>query len=265
MLNRLKFILLKANWEGAVSRGDLIEKFGISPTQATSDFQECRKRFPSSITYDPSIRRYCPASAIGTYVNDYSFDEYYEFVYREKTSSHIIQVQPQLIKPYIYRSINNAVSNKLGINIQYSSMNDPEGNKSRSIYPHTLVRSGFRWHVRAYEVQSKKFKDFNIARIKKVISPIDKQLREAEIINDKPWNDEVQLLLTPNLNLSEAQRKIVSNDYTGNEDMVIKLQVKVAELLYVLHLYEVRDFSDSPPTSQLLQVGNPKLISEYFL
>lgn len=263
MLNRLQFILLKANWEGTVSRADLIEKFGISPTQATSDFQECRKRFPSSINYDPSIRRYCPASAIGTYVSDYSFDEYYEIVYIEKTSSHIIQVQPQLIKPYIYREINNALSNKHGINIQYCSMSDPEGNKSRSIYPHTLVRSGFRWHIRAYEEQSKEFKDFNIARIKKIISPIDKQPKAAEISNDKSWNDKVHLLLTPNLKLSEAQRKIVSNDYTGNEDMVINLQVKVAELLYVLHLYEVRDFSDSPPTTQLLQVGSQNLIKKY--
>lgn len=263
MLNRLQFILLKANWEGTVTRADLIEKFGISPTQATTDFQECKKRFPSSLSYDPSIRRYCPGRAIATYISDYSFDEYYEVVCSKKASAHIIQVQPQAIKPQIYRNINKALSNQLGINIQYCSMNDPEGIKSRTIYPHTLVRSGFRWHVRAFEEQSKKFKDFNIARIKKVINYIDNPSKAAEITNDKAWNEEIYLLLTPNLKLNEAQRKIISNDYTGNEDMVINLQVKVAELLYVLHLYEIRDFSDSPPTTQLLQIGNQKLVNEY--
>jgi hypothetical protein len=86
---------------------------------------------------------------------------------------------------------------------------------------------------------------------------------EASPKLDEAWNNLVTLVLMPNRDLSIPQQKIIARDYTGKEDLDITLKVRQAELLYILHLYEIRDFSNSPPATQLLQIGNLSELKAY--
>ncbi|KKN43710.1 hypothetical protein LCGC14_0700510 [marine sediment metagenome] len=261
---RLRYILLKTYWEGEVSRGDLVKMFGIASTQATKDFQGLKLSYPNAVFYDGSTRRYVPDHALGQYVSTYSFDEYYSIALAPNNFAYIMQTQSRAINPEIYRVLNKSIRNSFGLKVSYRSMNDPTGLKLRTIYPHSVIRSGFRWHIRAYELQSKSFKDFNIARINPTLTLIPEKLNAAHIDNDKSWNTMVTLLLTPNLQFNEQQRKVIASDHNGSEEsMVIQVNTRAALLLYTLHLYELTDFTESPPTSQHLQIGNLNNIWTY--
>lgn len=260
---RYRFILLKVYWEGSISRSDLIEAFPIASTQATKDFTAVRKLYPSALAYNSSQKRYVPGPALFTLIHPSSLDEYFEMTRPLNDTVHIVQPSSILVDPDIYRSVHRAIKQKTGIEVEYCSLNTPEPKKARTLYPHSVVRSGFRWHVRAYDSQSKEFRDFNLSRIRKVLGESTEKVKNSGIEHDAPWNNNVLLMLTPNMTFTEAQRKVVAQDYTGKDDLVLILKVREAELLYLLHLYEIRDFSNKPPKSQLLQIGNLEDVKQY--
>lgn len=260
---RHRFILLKAFWEGEISRADLAGRFNISQPQATNDLGYVKKHFPDAIQYDTTVMSYVPGRALSRHVSEYSFDEYYRESKNNLDYAYTIEPPPKKINPEIYRDIHQAIKGAQSIDILYRSINNPLPEKKRTIYPHSVIRSGFRWHLRAYELQSKSFKDFNLSRIMKVIGFTDQITRAGLKENDKAWNEEVTLMLTPNFAFGEAQRKVIAADYTGQDEPLIILKVRQSDLLYTLHLYEVRDFSDKPPKSQLLQIGNPDSVLQF--
>lgn len=264
MKKRLRYILLKSYWEGEVSRADLVDMFDIAPAQVTRDFSALRKEYPGAVIYDMSVRRYVPDRHIEKYVNAYSFDEYYSVSLISNKYACVMNNQNRAIDAHVYRVINMAIRSFLGVKISYNSMNDPTGLKSRVIYPHSIIHSGFRWHVRAYEQQSKSFKDFNLARINLAPTLSSKKLKAANSDNDTFWNTMVTLLLTPNQQLNGPQRKVIAAEHNGNdESMVIQVKTRAALLLYTLHLYEVTDFSETPALAQHLQIGNLSEVRQY--
>lgn len=253
---RYRYVLLKTYWEGEINRAELSEKFGISQPQSTKDLTYVKKQYPLAIQYDTTLKAYVPGRSISKYVSQYSFDEYSE---SSATLDHAYAIEPppKKIDPRIYRAIHRALKRGAGLDILYRSLTNPLPENKRTIFPHSVVRSGFRWHLRAYELQSKSFKDFNLSRIMKVLGRSEKNTKAGLKENDKAWNEKVTLMLTPNFAFDEEQRKVIAADYTGQDEPLIILKVRQSDLLYTLHLYEVRDFSDKPPKSQLLQIGNP--------
>ena len=72
-------------------------------------------------------------------------------------------------------------------------------------FPHTLVYTGFRWHVRAYCHQSKQFKDFLLSRIDR--TPVVVAIESVDPAQDQQWHEEIVLTLIPNPKLNEAQKR----------------------------------------------------------
>jgi hypothetical protein len=260
---RYRYILLKTYWEGEINRAELVDKFGISQPQSTKDLAHVKKNYPGAIQYDSTLMAYVPGRTINRHVSQYSFDEYYGSSRSHLGNAYIIEPPARKIDQKIYRFIHQAIKHQSGIDILYRSLKNPSPQKKRTIFPHSVVRSGFRWHLRAYELQSNSFKDFNLSRIVKVFGFSDTACSASQIENDKSWNEVVTLMLTPNFAYDVEQRKVIASDYTGVEDMAIILKVKAADLLYTLHLYEVRDFTACPPRNQLLQIGNFDSITKY--
>src|SRR3954471_3816131 len=50
---RLALVTARLQWEGRANRGDLVERFGISPNQATADVKQFAALFPGALIYDP--------------------------------------------------------------------------------------------------------------------------------------------------------------------------------------------------------------------
>jgi hypothetical protein len=52
---RLEFIEFRLFWEGHVNRSDVMEKFGLSVNQASSDLNRYIGLAPATMTYDKSL------------------------------------------------------------------------------------------------------------------------------------------------------------------------------------------------------------------
>ncbi|MCF7965137.1 MAG: hypothetical protein K9L79_06305 [Methylobacter tundripaludum] len=115
--------------------------------------------------------------------------------------------------------------------------------------------STFRWHIRGWEKETGKFKDFNLSRITGEISLIDKYERRAAQENDVAWSKQVDVLLIPNPALSVNQRKVIGMGFNLSNG-VLHFKCRGALLLYTLHLYLITDFTKEPQKTQLLAVGN---------
>jgi hypothetical protein len=53
---RLEFIEFRLFWEGSVNRGDLIDTFGVSIQQASTDLQRYQDIAPPNMLYDKSAK-----------------------------------------------------------------------------------------------------------------------------------------------------------------------------------------------------------------
>jgi len=84
-------------------------------------------------------------------------------------------------------------------------MQNPQWHE-RMISPHTLVYTGFRWHVRAYCHQSKQFKDFLLSRIDR--TPVVVAIDTVDPAQDQQWHEEIMLTLMPNPKLNESQKAL---------------------------------------------------------
>lgn len=105
----------------------------------------------------------------------------------------------------------------------------------RIISPHTLVYTGFRWHVRAYCHKSRLFKDFLLSRIER--TPVTVYEEAVDPSQDQAWQEELTLNLIPNPKLSDAQKVLVERDY-GMPDGRLQITVKTALAHYSLQRFQ---------------------------
>jgi predicted DNA-binding transcriptional regulator YafY len=263
MKERLAYILMKTYWEGVVSRQDVMKRFNVSAAQASKNFSELRKVYPNTIKYDDSIKRYVPDFNLEQTIPSLDFQYYLNLI--KQQFNRPINVLPS--KPYIpvklYRVLNNALNKKSGIGFKYHSLANPTKNSPRTVFPHSLVNSGYRWHIRGWEKESGLFKDFNLSRIEmgtlKLLEITD---IHSDMQNDAAWNNEVSIFLIPNPKLSEGEGGVVALDF-NMRDKILHLRCKQALLIYTLNSYLVTDFSESPSRRQLLAIGNINSVKKY--
>lgn len=232
------FVLLKALWEGIVKRKDLMIRFGISESKATKLIRTIREAYPGYISYSPENKGYISHPS-PSYLQEFNFHRYSMIGLSDidPTLININNNESQPISFEGYRLIHQAVHNNYGLQFDYSSFNSPEKVKTRIVYPHHIVNSGVRWHIRGYDLSDRKFKDFNIPRLKN-LQLIEKRNNDSSVQFDKDWITSVNVYLIPNPALSEAQQHIVEQDYSM-ENGQLHISCRKALLLYTLNKYLV--------------------------
>lgn len=259
---RILFILLKAYWEGEISRKEVVDAFCISQIQSSKDFAEIKKKYPMALQYDGSKRRYVPDIKIKQYLPENSFYSYQEKV-KIGSNSELINVTPSIpnIEPETYRLLHKAIDKNMGLEFEYHSINSASKNTKRTVYPHSIVNSGHRLHIRAFEVSSGNFKDFNIPRIEP--STI-KLVEDSNILSrkelDKEWTEKITVFLIPNPVHIQEQKEIIEMDF-NMVNSSLRISVRKALMLYTLHSFQVMDFSEKPPKYQLLAIGNREILN----
>jgi hypothetical protein len=248
---RLEFILLKSLWEGGVIRQELMERFDIGSTQATKDFREVKKDYPDAIHYEASQKKYIPL-AIEKYIGKSSFKRYLDVIGVQKNILQLNNIQSS-IPIETFRSIHLAISQGFGLEFSYLSLNSTDKKHKRGGYPHSLINSGWRWHIRCWEKSSGLFKDFNIPRIKGDIEVILELQPDSDIRNDQAWFNTKHVFLIPNPGLSKEQKEIIEIDY-GMTNGVLDVQCSEALYLYTMHNYLITDFDELPNLNQHLAV-----------
>jgi hypothetical protein len=256
---RLEFIEFRLFWDGAVNRSDLIERFGVSVPQASNDLTMYRRRAPENVTYDLSGKRYVPTASFQPQLLKPNPDRYLAQLkamsdgildlgdtwLSSQADTGVLPIPARRTDPAVLRAMLAAVRGKCAVHIEYQSTS-PENPDPiwRWISPHAFGFDGLRWHVRAFCHRDSRFKDFILGRC---LAAGQQDRRAAEAESDWQWQTLFTVVLRPNPDLTDSQRRAVALDYNMRHQR-ITVPVRFALLYYFykrLRL-DVAEHVDSP-------------------
>lgn len=240
---RLAFIEERLFWVGEVNRGDLVGRFGVSESQASKDIARYLELAPAGLSYDKSAKRYvagddfrpalAPPDAV-RFLGELRLAEL-GIVPVDVTLSgagipfDTAPLPERAVDAYVLRVLLIAIRDRRALSVTYQSMSREEPMR-RVLIPHALAFDGFRWHVRAYDLESGGFRDFVIGRISK---PKGDRAAPHPAESDADWFSFVDLLVGPHPGLTAAQKRAISIDY-GIVRGASRLKVRRALLFYAL-------------------------------
>lgn len=240
---RLEFIEFRLFWEGHVNRGDLMDAFGVSVNQASTDLNRYIGMAPDNMVYDKSARTYIRGSKFDALFLKPDASRYLSQLRSvadgilDRADAWIGQFPTYDAAPTPVRGVNAktlrsvvaAIRRSEAIEVKYQSLSRPEP-RWRWIAPHAIAFDGFRWHTRAFCLTDDGFKDFLLSRILEIRGSRES---EASADNDRDWHSEVTLEVAPHPELSETQAKVIALDY-GMRSGKAKIKVRRALLYYAL-------------------------------
>lgn len=269
---RLEFIEFRLFWEGHVNRGDLMDAFGVSVNQASTDLNRYIGMAPDNMFYDKSAR---------TYIRGSKFDPLFLKPDASRYLSQLRSVADGIldradawigqfpsydaaptpvrgVSAKTLRSVVAAIRRSEAIEVKYQSLSQPEP-RWRWIAPHAIGFDGFRWHTRAFCLTDQSFKDFLLSRI---IETRGTKPSEISAEGDADWNEQVTLEIGPHPELSETQQKVIALDY-GMRGGRAKIPVRKALLYYALKRLGLdTDPTARRPMDQQIILLNREVIDE---
>lgn len=240
---RLEFIEFRLFWEGHVNRGDLMDVFGVSVNQASTDLNRYIGMAPDNMVYDKSARAYIrgtkfeplflkpdPSRYLSQLrsVADGTLDQADAWI-GQFPSYEAAPTPARGVNAKTLRSVITAIRRSETIEVKYQSLSRPEP-RWRWIAPHAIGFDGFRWHTRAFCLTDQSFKDFLLSRI---IETRGTKPSEVSADGDADWNEQVTLEIGPHPELSDTQQKVIALDY-GMRGGKAKIVVRKALLYYAL-------------------------------
>lgn len=240
---RLEFIEFRLFWEGHVNRSDLMEQFGLSVNQASSDLNRYIGFAPDNMVYDKSARTYVRGHDFNAQFLEPDASRYLAQLRSlsdgilDREDSWIANLPPYAsaptpvrgVNPVTLRSVVGAIRRSEAVEVKYQSLSSPEP-RWRWIAPHAIAFDGFRWHTRAFCLNDQCFKDFLLSRMLKIRGA---QETEASAAADDDWHSDVTLEIAPHPELSDTQAKVIALDY-GMRGGKAKIKVRRALLYYAL-------------------------------
>jgi hypothetical protein len=237
--DRLAFIELRLQFVGEIRRQDLITRFGVQAAAATRDIGLYKELAPNNLDYNTKSKIY-------TYRD--SFKPIFDFP-PERLLTCLSQgygdSEPARFSPWIaceipsrlaqydlgsLASITRAIHKECPLKIIYHSI--CSGKTEREIIPFALIDNGLRWHVRAFDRNTKNFLDFEITRIKQPIVIQGGKVAPHERENqDIQWSRIVELELVPHPD--QPHPEITEMDY-GMINGVLYLKLRGTIAGYVL-------------------------------
>lgn len=267
---RLAFIEFRLFWEGHVNRSDLMDQFGLSVNQASSDLNRYIGLAPENMIYDKSAR---------TYVRGLAFEPKFQPPDAARYLAQLRSVRENVLDledcwianlpchdaaPTPVRGVNaetlrkvvDAIRRSEAIEVKYQSLSHPEP-RWRWISPHAIASDGFRWHTRAFCLKDDIFKDFLLSRILETRDAKDSPVSPEE---DVDWNEIVTIEIGPHPSFSEAQSKVIALDY-GMRGGKAKIKVRHALLYYALKRLGLDTFpaSHRPQDQQIVLTNAHKI------
>lgn len=262
--HRLQIMIGVLAWEGEIGNARIRKLFGLQPVQASRLLAEFRALMGDRIIEDSRAKVLRPASPDGI-ETDISLDEYVRQIQTgEDSDSFIVEGRVDLtqVRPAVFALLRKAALNKTGVEISYASMTNP-AYETRTIFPHSIVHAGRRWHTRAWCARRQEFRDFTLGRIG-VASSANSQAPQT-IDQDHAWGQFVMLELAAHRKLSEQQQQVVRNEYF-NGMTERRLSVRACLAQYVIQ--DIRAAldpeKDLPPEFQIEVLNSNQLIDMLF-
>lgn len=263
-LLRYRYIELVLLWEGQLTTRQLCETFAIGRQQANKDLSNYRRSAAkNAILYDSAKKHYIATDHFEPVLTQGLASEYLQLVAQQSdiqkmlgelpmsdTQVELVSAPNRELPPELLRPIIQAMKHKQRIEVDYVSLNNPD-REGRIIAPHTLVWTGYRWHVRAWCEKNRDFRDFVLSRFRGEAEPLGPSTESAD--TDLDWQQTITLVIIPDPRLTKAQQEVVSHDY-GMLDGMLSLSVRAKLARYLLQLLniEVVNIEKDPKAQQLI-------------
>ncbi len=232
---RLQYIEIMAFYTGVVTRSDVAKSFGISDAAATKDLNLYSQIAPENLIYKQNVFGFVPGPTFEQALTDLSpaiilpmiaenlatMSGPYNNTLIYGVTVDTLPLPNRLPSKEIVAQVCRAATQKKKLNIRYQSMSERnEEETSRIIEPHSLINTGLRWHIRAYNENTFDFRDFVLSRIDHANCLNEEAESSADY--DEDWTETSTLQLAPHPNLSSKKRKALALDYqTDNGDIKI--------------------------------------------
>ncbi|MFI9652498.1 WYL domain-containing protein [Guyparkeria sp. GHLCS8-2] len=264
---RLKLLECTVLLNGWVRTQALTESFGISRAQASKDFAVYQALAPDNLVYNRSQKYYEPAEHFAALLLSGRTSELLDVLAalpgenRPVVALAAAGPTVELLRPLereldldILRAVSAAASNGHRLRVDYQSMRRPHP-RTLELSPHTLVYSGFRWHLRAFSHEHGEYRDFVLARMTNAAALPDQPGAPRD--GDADWFEEVTLRVGVHPDLPPAQQAVIAADY-GMVDGERGVTVRRALLPYLLRLMQIEPEREHPdPVVQQIRLLNP--------
>ena len=240
---RLAFIEFRVWFYGEVARKHVLERFEIATAAGTRDLMLYKQLAPNNVSYDQKHYRYLPTfSPLFQHDADKVLAALTAGVSAADTgrsSETISHAAPKrLNQPTLdtLATVTRAIHAGQVLSLTFLSMKKGPG--KRIIVPHSLVDSGLRWHVRAFDRTKGHFRDLVLTRMENVHALTDcspPALQEL-IAADTQWNRMFTLTLIPHP--SRPHPEVIAKDF-GMQQGQLKVSVRGAVAGYVMRQWQV--------------------------
>lgn len=262
---RLELIDFRLLWDGTVNRGELVDFFGISTQQASTDLAKYIELAPENLEYDKSQKTYRVRSGFKPVITHPGAHAYLNQLsglasgtiapsatFLGWTPPHdLVRYPTRPIPTEILTNVLWAIRDHKELEIQYQSMRRPTATV-RWIAPHAIAFDGFRWHVRAWCWENNDFRDFVFSRIQRVTAT-----REASVdpSSDNWWHSSVELIIKPRNGLTSEQQSAIEIDF-GMSSGQLALNCRKALAFYLLRQLQLDRPTNETPAAQPLELVN---------
>jgi len=249
---RLKRIEQAVWWRGWIKRKDLVEWFGISSAQASSDLQKYQELNPDALVYQMSRKRYEGAKNMRCQLHEPSLEEgLFLFLNPDEMAAvsrggsrgdrrgeiglwSLMDVSLPVRKACseVERAFVLAVAGGLKIRVRYWSLNSGKATW-RWLAPHAFGYDGYRWHVRAWCFTREAYLDFVLSRTEKIDWPEPMEGNE-QLPPDTDWETVEVVKVRPSSSLDKVAQSAIMMDYGIGENGVLELSVRSAMKQYLL-------------------------------
>lgn len=262
---RLQFIEIMGFYGGTVARSDVARAFGLSDAAATKDLKLYNDLAIDNLIYKQTVFGFVPTEKFVPLFSDLSPEQALPIIAANLAATggpygdepiYGIRTQ-QLPIPHrfpdkkVLAQIIQAIRFKKKLTVYYSSLSDRDSQHQRIIEPHSLVDTGLRWHVRAYNTETYDFRDFVLSRF------TDAQLLDEDAESgeqyDEEWTETIAIKLIPHPKLKIEKQQILLMDF-GAINNEIEITIRRSLIGYLLNRLSVdttTDFSQNPNAYQL--------------
>lgn len=218
---RLHQMELLLRWEGQVGNARLRQLLGLTQIRASQWLREFREFHPTWVKWNSVYRAFFVTFQ---FYQDKSNDDstsltkYLSLIgiteLSDSSIQHIVSAFSEITtpNPVFFSTLSNAARLGRNVEILYSSIKEPAPH-IRIISPHSIVKAGPRWHVRAYSQQHQQFRDYTLGRISDV--KILDETAKFSMKDDEDWMTEVKVRLVAHPALSWEQQSVIRLEYFG--------------------------------------------------
>ncbi|MCL2160867.1 MAG: WYL domain-containing protein [Betaproteobacteria bacterium] len=267
---RLATLRLLLIWEGRLNRGRLMELFDLGTNWASVWIREFREQHPDWLTWDTKTRSFhATPSAYKAWrtsdsrrLADVSLAQYLALVGLPYAATKAMPEQGALLaafpdlstpSPQHFAVLSEAI--RLGRTVQliYRSMQNPKPHQ-RVISPHSLIRAGRRWHVRAFCDTRQNFRDFALGRIadsKMLAIPSSRSEQD-----DEAWMAHVRVRLIAHPDLTAEQESLIRFEYFDNTSARVETCRGALVSYFIQDVRAATDIKKQRPPDYQLAIAN---------